>query len=198
MSDKEQGDLAAGAVPRPADESDPGPPPVRILILEDDPWDAERAKRLLSTAGVRFTAVVVDTLEAFTEQIASLNPEVILSDYQLPGFTGADALKVAQEKRPDIPFIVWSGALGDEAAVGLIKQGATDYILKDRPARLPSAVERAVAEARQRGRLAQIEANLGRAQHLASVGQLRAAEQAVAQTRQMLDSARQEMAAPDA
>jgi DNA-binding NtrC family response regulator len=171
---------------------------IRVLILEDTEWDAELAKRLLSSAGIAFEAVVVDTKEAFTAQLASFRPEVIISDYVLPGFTGADGLRIAQERCPQVPYIVWSGVLGDEAAVELIKQGATDYILKDRPARLPSAVQRAFTEAQRRDRLAQIEDHLGQAQHLASIGQLRAAEQAVAATREMLDSARREMTAGEA
>jgi DNA-binding NtrC family response regulator len=171
---------------------------IRILILEDDQWDVELAKRLLSGAGIAYEAVVVDTKEAFTAQLASFRPEVIISDYALPGFTGADGLRIAQERCPQVPYIVWSGVLGDEAAVELIKQGATDYILKDRPARLPSAVQRAFTEAQRRDRLAQIEDHLGQAQHLASIGQLRAAEQAVAATREMLDSARREITADEA
>ncbi len=110
----------------------------RILILEDEAWDAELAQRLLASAGLSFVAVVVDTRASFVEQMAAFRPEVILSDYHLPGFSGDEALKIAQEHCPDIPFIFWSGVLGDDAAVELIKQGATDYVLKDRPARLPS------------------------------------------------------------
>ncbi len=89
-----------------------------------------------------------------------------------------------------MPFIIWSGLLGDEVAVGLIKQGATDYLLKDRPARLPSAIKRALAEARSRDQLARLEEQLGSAQRLASMGQLAAAEQAVRQTRELLLAAR--------
>ena len=134
----------------------------RILILEDDPWDAELAQRLLTGAGLDFTAVVVDTRASFVEQLAAFRPDIILSDFQLPGFSGEMALKIAQERCPQIPFIIWSGVLGDEAAVGLIKQGATDYILKDRPARLASAIQRALAEAEQRAHLAQLEDQLSR------------------------------------
>lgn len=165
----------------------------RILIVEDEEWDAELAQRLLRAAGLRFTAVVVDARDAFVRQLSELRPDVIISDYSLPGFTGADALRIAKQRCPRVPFIVWSGLLGDEAAVELIKQGATDYILKDRPARLPSAVSRALDEARQRTRLAEIEAQLGRAQHLASLGRLSSAQQAVDATREMLAEARGEV-----
>ena len=163
---------------------------MRILILEDEAWDAELAQRLLRDAGLAFAAVVVDTRASFVEQLAAFRPDIILSDYHLPGFSGQEALKIAQEHYPDIPFIIWSGVLGDEAAVELIKQGATDYVLKDRPARLPSAILRALAEAGQRARLAYLEDQLLQAQRLASLGQLAAAEQAMSRIRQLLTAAR--------
>jgi DNA-binding NtrC family response regulator len=173
-------------------EAGPGSQPQvpRILIVEDEPVDAELAQRLLANAGLAFTARVVDTLAAFTEQLSDFIPDLILSDFSLPGFTGADALKIAQDQCPQIPFIVWSGALGDEAAVELIKHGATDYVLKDRPARLPSAIDRALTEARQRARIAEIESQLGLAQRLASHGHLAAAEQLVTRARQWLAAER--------
>ena len=164
----------------------------RILILEDEAWDAELAQRLLVGAGLNLVAVVVDTKASFVEQLAAFRPDIILSDYHLPGFSGQEALKIAQEHYPDIPFIFWSGVLGDEAAVALIKQGATDYVLKDRPARLPSVILRALAEAEQRARLVQLEEQLQEAQRLASLGQLAAAEQAMSRVRQLLTTARGE------
>jgi DNA-binding NtrC family response regulator len=164
----------------------------RILILEDEAWDAEQAQRLLTNAGLSLTSVVVDNRASFTEQLAAFRPDVILSDYHLPGFTGQEALKIAQEHYPDIPFIIWSGVLGDEAAVELIKQGATDYVLKDRPARLPTVILRALDEVEQRARLAQLEDQLMEAQRLASLGQLAAAEQVMSRVRQLLTNARGE------
>jgi DNA-binding NtrC family response regulator len=164
----------------------------RILILEDEAWDAALAQRLLVSAGLKLAAVVVDTKASFIQQMAAFRPDIILSDYHLPGFSGQEALKIAQELYPDIPFIIWSGVLGDEAAVELIKQGATDYVLKDRPARLPSAILRALAEAAQRARLANLEDQLLQAQRLASLGQLAAAEQAMNRIRQLLTAARGE------
>lgn len=169
----------------------------RILIVEDEVWDAELAKRLLTSSGLGFTAVVVATRASFISELAAFRPDVILSDYHLPGFSGEAALKIAQEQCPDIPFVFWSGVLGDEAAVELIKQGATDYVLKDRPARLPSVISRALAEAEQRAHLAELEGQLARAQRLASLGQLAAAEEAMSLTRQLLAAARQEVAAAE-
>ena len=158
----------------------------RILILEDEPWDAELAQRLLTGAGLGFTAVVVDTRVSFVEQLAVFRPDVILSDFHLPGFSGETALEIAKEQCPLTPFVFWSGVLGDDAAVELIRKGATDYILKDRPARLPSVIYRALAEAEQRAQLALLEDQLREAQRLASLGQLAAAEEAVRLTRQLL------------
>jgi DNA-binding NtrC family response regulator len=175
-----------------AGEAGPAGRSARILILEDEAWDAELAQRLLASAGLSLTAVVVDTKVAFVEQMAAFRPDVILSDYHLPGFSGQEALKIAQEHYPHVPFIFWSGVLGDEAAVELIKQGATDYVLKDRPARLPTVILRALDEAEQRARLAQLEDQLLHAQRLASLGQLAAAEQAMSRIRQLLTAARGE------
>jgi signal transduction histidine kinase len=145
---------------------------LRILILEDEAWDAELTQRFLTRAGLGFTAVVVDTRAAFVQQLAAFRPEVILSDFSVPGFSGKSALKIAQEQSPHVPFIFLSGVLGDEAAVELVRQGATDYVLKDRPARLPSVIHRAIAEAEQRAQQAQLEAQLHRSQRLAIIGRL--------------------------
>jgi DNA-binding NtrC family response regulator len=205
MNDGHQGNgldaSPPGAAAAPAQPGSPaaGAPeaagrPARILILEDEAWDAERAQSLLTSAGLEFTCVVVATKALFMQKLDSFRPDVILSDYHLPGFSGAAALAIAQERYPDVPFIIWSGVLGDEAAVGLIKQGATDYVLKDRPARLPSVIGRALAEAEQRMRLADLDEQLREAQRLASLGHLGAAEQAMNLTRELLATARQEVA----
>jgi DNA-binding NtrC family response regulator len=178
------------------DKPEPAGRRARILIVEDEAWDAELAQRLLTSAGLGFTAVVVETRASFVTQLAAFRPDVILSDFHLPGFSGEEALEIAQERCPHIPFIFWSGMLGDDAAVELIKRGATDYVLKDRPARLPSVIYRALAEAEQRTQLIHLEDQLREAQRLASLGQLAAAEQAVGLTRKLLAVARREM--PDA
>src|SRR5580704_19442959 len=173
-------------------EADSAGASARILILKDEAWDAALAQRLLVNAGLNLVAVVVDHKASFIEQMAAFRPDIILSDYHLPGFSGQEALKIAQELYPDIPFIIWSGVLGDEAAVELIKQGATDYVLKDRPARLPSVILRALAEVEQRARLANLEDQLLAAQRLASLGQLTAAEEAMTRIRKLLSAARSE------
>jgi signal transduction histidine kinase len=176
-------DLDGNAGPRQAGSQEAGTPRgdrtgsarpsvLRILILEDNPNDAELEQRHLTRAGLDFTAVVADSRASFVQQLAAFRPEVILSDFSLPGFSGESALKIVQEQCPHIPFIFLSGALGDEEAVGLIKQGATDYVLKDRPARLASVIRRAMAEAEQKAQRVQLEAQLRRSQHQESVGRL--------------------------
>ena len=201
-NEPETGQPEAISVPRQANDRSPGEADAagrsaRILILEDEAWDANLAQRLLVEAGLNLVAVVVDSKASFIEQMATFQPDIILSDYYLPGFSGREALKIAQELYPDIPFIIWSGVLGDEAAVELIKQGATDYVLKDRPARLPSVILRALAEVEQRARLAHLEAQLLQAQRLASLGKLAAAEQAMSRIRQLLTAARGEVKATE-
>ena len=178
-------------------ETDSAERVVRILILEDETLGADLAQRLLVRAGLSFTAVVVGTRASFVEQLAAFRPDAILSDYRLPGFSGREAFKIAHEDYPDIPFIFWSGVLGDEAAVELIKQGATDYVLKDRPARLPAVIMRALAEAERRTRLSQLKDQLLQAQHPASLSQLAAAAQAMAPVRQFLTNARGEASASE-
>jgi DNA-binding NtrC family response regulator len=173
------------------------PPGFRILIVEDEEWDAELAQRLLKNGDLQFTAAVVATQAEFSEHLDVFRPDVILSDFSLPGFSGQEALKIAQQRCPHIPFLIWSGVLGDDVAVELIKKGATDYILKDRPARLASAVEHALAAARDRAQLAELEYQLGAAQRLASQGQLADAARAVQQTRAMLAAARDRLTSTD-
>jgi len=145
---------------------------VRLLLLEDDPADAELTQRQLARAGLRFTATVVDTRAAFVQSLGDFRPDVILADFSLPGFSGDQALALARQACPQVPFIVLSGAIGDEAAVELIRHGATDYVLKDRPARLPAVIQRALDGARQQAELARVEAQLHRSQRLVSIGRL--------------------------
>ena len=120
-------------------------------ILEDEPWDAERAQSLLSGAGLATSPA--SSWPPRRRSWSSWIPSAPTSSCPITicrAFPVRTALAIAQERYPDVPFIIWSGVLGDEAAVALIKQGATDYVLKDRPARLPSVIGRALAEAEQR------------------------------------------------
>ncbi|WP_426955680.1 HWE histidine kinase domain-containing protein [Muricoccus radiodurans] len=122
----------------------------RILHLEDSPLDAELVAEQLSRAGVRCTIQLVFTQEAYAAALVEGAFDVVLADYVVPGFDGLVALALARELAPDIPFIFVSGTLGEEAAVEAVRQGATDYVLKQRLARLPVAIGRALTEARAR------------------------------------------------
>ncbi len=121
---------------------------LRILILEDVESDADLIQRELHKAGLIFTAVRVETRDDFVREIEKCVPDVILADYKLPGFDGLAALAIAQEQCPDSPFVFVTGTLGEERAVEALRQGADDYILKDRMSRLGPAVLRALEDAR--------------------------------------------------
>ena len=122
---------------------------LRILLLEDVPEDAELAERELRNANVSFTSTRVQSKEAFLAEVAN-KPDIILADFSLPGFSGSEALALAREKCPDIPFVFVSGAIGEERAIESLKQGATDYVLKQRLSRLVPAVRRALRETEER------------------------------------------------
>ncbi len=122
---------------------------IHVLILEDVPADAELMLHELRRDGFEPDWRRVDTE---TDYLASLDEEldVILADYRLPQFDALGALYHLKERGLDIPFIIVSGAISEEAAVGCMKQGAADYVLKDRMARLGQAVKRALEEKRRR------------------------------------------------
>ncbi|NJD07921.1 MAG: PAS domain S-box protein [Methylococcaceae bacterium] len=122
---------------------------IRILMLEDTPEDAELMELELSQAGVSFVALRVQTRDDFLAALDQFQPDIVLSDYRLPSFDGAAALALVKECHPEIPVVMVTGAMGDEMAVDLLKSGARDYVLKDRLARLPAAVLRALAEERE-------------------------------------------------
>ena len=118
-----------------------------ILMLEDIPEEAELLERELRKSGLVFTATRVQTRAAFCEALDELAPDLVLADSKLPAFDGRSALQIVRRRDPHLPVIMVTGALGDEAAVELLIAGASDYVLKDRLARLAPAVQRALAEA---------------------------------------------------
>jgi diguanylate cyclase (GGDEF)-like protein len=123
---------------------------LNILILEDVPTDAELVERELRKVNIAFSSKRVETKEAFLKELKDFAPDLILSDYTIPSFDGITALKITQEKCPDVPFIFISGTLGEELAIETLKMGATDYVLKERLSRLAPAVRRALNEAEER------------------------------------------------
>ncbi len=124
--------------------------PVRILILEDLPEDAELAERVLRREGVASDFKRVDTGKAFLQALEDFSPDVIVCDYSLPGLTGLEALAMAREKAPQIPVVFFTGTISEELAVDCLKAGAVDYVLKDHPVRLPAAVEAALKGRKER------------------------------------------------
>lgn len=153
---------------------------LRVLFLEDSDTDAELIHRKLSDD---FDCPVdMDTARCENEFVTRLSGcpyDLIMADYTLPGYCAPDALEHVKELCPDVPFICVSGTIGEEAAVELLKQGATDYVLKDRLGRLSYSVLRALEGAREAAARRQAEQKLIKmvtlleeTQHIASVGSL--------------------------
>ncbi|MBP1762622.1 MAG: transcriptional regulator, domain linked with LysR-type domain [Firmicutes bacterium] len=137
---------------------------LRILILEDMAADAELMEDELNQAGLDFVSKRVATKADFVKQMDEYMPDLILSDYSLPGFSGKSALNIVLNQYPDIPFIFVSGALGEELAVELMKKGATDYVLKDNLLRLAPSVNRALNELNLRSERKKAEEDLKRSE----------------------------------
>ena len=121
---------------------------LKFLLLEDSPLDAEVLLATLIDGGIDCELWQVDTRDDFVTALEGDRFDLILADYALPGFDGAEALNIARAMCPNVPFIFVSGSLGEELAIESIKQGATDYVLKQRLERLIPCVHRALREAR--------------------------------------------------
>src|SRR5659263_573818 len=123
--------------------------PIRILSLEDSPMDAELIKEyLLENFGSEIQINVVANEADFISAISKDKFDLILSDFSLPGFNGFTALEHTKSICPSTPFLCVSVFIGEESAVELLKQGATDYILKDKLGRLKYSMERALKESK--------------------------------------------------
>jgi signal transduction histidine kinase len=123
---------------------------LRLLHVEDSPPDHELAMAHLRRAGHALDALRVDTEEAFRRALAEGDWDVVLSDFSLPSFDGVAAQRILQDSGREIPFILVSGAIGEDTAVAAMRNGASDYLLKSNLMRLVPAVERAVASSRDR------------------------------------------------
>jgi PAS domain S-box-containing protein len=133
---------------------------MQILHLEDDPDFAELVRSLFEQDGLDVELKCVGDRVAFEAALDAGAFDVIVSDYHLPSFSGLDALATVRKKNLHIPFILVSGTIGELAAIESLKAGATDYLLKQQPDRLPSAVRRAVQEAAERAKLREAETEL--------------------------------------
>ncbi len=133
---------------------------LRILILEDSPYDAEFEIATLKEAGYLCRWERVETRSQFLAHLEVPDYDLILADYKLPTFDGLTALNLYQERGLDIPFIFVSGELGEEIAIESLKAGATDYVLKHHLTRLGPVIQRALDEKEERQRRQQAEENL--------------------------------------
>jgi two-component system cell cycle sensor histidine kinase/response regulator CckA len=141
---------------------------LRVLIAEDTRADSDLAIRALHRAGYEVEADVAATPEDLQKYLEHSPADVLISDHNLRTWTGRDALEILHKSGKDIPFIVMTGSLGDEAAVEYLKHGASDYVLKHRLEQLPTAVEHALNERTRR----QLEDQLRQAQKMEAIGQL--------------------------
>ena len=117
---------------------------LKILILEDVPTDADLMERELKKGKLSYESKLVETKEDFVCQLEEFDPDLILSDYSLPQFTGMEALKLAKKKSLNLPFIIVTGSMNEDVAVECMKAGAWDYVTKQHLLRLAPAVKSAV------------------------------------------------------
>jgi PAS domain S-box-containing protein len=134
--------------------------PVKLLLLEDSDMDAELVTSNLVLSNRNFQIQWVNDRAGFLAALERRDFDIILADYSLPDFDGLTALDLASKKTPGIPFIFVSGITGEEFATSAITAGATDYIVKRNLSRLPSAIERALAESHERAERRRAEAAL--------------------------------------
>ncbi|MGI4860428.1 MAG: response regulator [Janthinobacterium lividum] len=125
-------------------------PRLRVLLVEDSPLDAELTLSRLDAAGFVYDVTTVDNAVDFSARLAETEFDIVLADFVLPSFSGSEALALARAFSAELPFVVVSGVLGEEHAVDMLKQGATDYVLKQRLQRLPPVVRRALTERDER------------------------------------------------
>src|SRR4051812_40321953 len=137
---------------------------VQILHLEDNADDAALiARHIKKRLGCEIT--LVTNRSAFEVALAPGKFDLILSDFHIPAYSGAEALEFTRGKEPELPFLFVSGTIGEVAAVDCLKRGATDYILKDAPQRLVPAIERALRDAVERKKQKETEAALAESQN---------------------------------
>jgi len=120
---------------------------IHILMLEDTASDATLIEDELQSSGLDFVSRIVSNRKDYLTALDNFSPDIILSDYNLPQYDGVTALHAARLRLPDIPFILVTGAIGEDLAIDIFINGANDYVMKNRLQRLVPAVQRALAEA---------------------------------------------------
>jgi DNA-binding NarL/FixJ family response regulator len=134
--------------------------PLKVLLVEDNPVDAELALYELKKADFDCSARTVVTRDELIRELEAFEPDIILSDFSLPQFDGLSALELCQAARPDVPFIFLSGTIGEERALETLEKGAADYILKSHAKRLGAAVRRALKDAKDEASRKQLESQV--------------------------------------
>jgi PAS domain S-box-containing protein len=135
-------------------------PELRVLILEDNPADAELIERQLKKDGIDFTAQRTNTRGGFLRALKTFKPDLFLADYKLPKFNALQALALRKKIAPHTPFIIVTGSVSEEIAVECMKRGADDYVLKDRMARLGEAARHALEKRRLQAEITSAEESL--------------------------------------
>lgn len=133
---------------------------LKLLLVEDSAADVELVVRAMRNFPRPITHLAVAGEHMLRQALVEFSPEVILSDFAMPGFSGKEALQIASEMAPHVPFLFVSGTIGEELAIDALQRGASDYVLKDNLLRLPSAVERALESSRHRAERVRVENEL--------------------------------------
>ncbi|MGA3037986.1 MAG: GGDEF domain-containing response regulator [Vulcanimicrobiaceae bacterium] len=144
-------------------------PAIRVLIIDDNPRDAELSLMQLRRAGMSVEGVNALDRQQLREALRTFVPDVVLCDFSFPDFDGYAALRIVREVLPHVPLIFVTGTITENRAISAVQSGAADFVLKSNLTRLPSVVQRAVREAREKKRLeSTLENSEGRARRQAS------------------------------
>jgi len=146
--------------------------PLRVLLVEDSPDDAELVLRELRRGGFQPTWERVEDPAGMVAALERASWDVVIADHQLPRFSAPAALELLKQRDLDVPFLVVSGSIGEEEAVAAMRAGARDYLMKDKLARLVATVERELREAKARRARRETEDQLQHAQRMEAIGQL--------------------------
>jgi len=146
--------------------------PLHVLHIEDSAEDCALIERLLSRDGMACEISRVETHRQVFDALQNDSIDIVLSDYKLPGFSGAQALEITQALRPEIPFVFVSGTIGEETAIQSLRCGATDYVLKSNLSRLAPTIRHALAEAEERMLRRQLRHRFHEVERLEAIGTL--------------------------
>jgi two-component system cell cycle sensor histidine kinase/response regulator CckA len=146
--------------------------PLSVLMVEDSDEDTELLIRVLHRGGYDVSFERVDTPQGMSATLEKRAWDVVICDFSIPHFSGADALRLLREKNLDMPFIYVSRTIGEETAVNALKQGAHDYVMKGSLKRLLPAIQRELKEAQQRREKAQLERQVRQQERFEAIGRL--------------------------